>query len=135
MSHLELDFCIDSDTPSEAQQALIPQYFHAMKATGESTPLCPKLTSMDVEFPGYMTQESLAEGYESLCEMVESRWNLQSSMCSLMHVHISLVQFVSTSVRHRFDAMRRAGLDVNKLFTWDDDDDDDDEEIEPDSSV
>ncbi|KAJ6527154.1 hypothetical protein B0H19DRAFT_1196563 [Mycena capillaripes] len=132
LSHLELDFSIEGDNPSEAEQALIPQYFRAMKATGSSTPLCPKLTSIDVEFPSVMTPESLAEGYESLCEMVESRWNLPPSMCSLMHVHISLVEFVSTSVRQRFDAMRRAGLDVSKLLTWDDDDSD--EEIEPDSS-
>lgn len=133
LSRLELDFCIDGDTTSEAEQALFPQYFHAMKAAGSSTPLCPKLASMDVVFPGYMSQESLAECYESLCEMVESRWNLPTSKRSLMRVHIDLVDFVPTSVRQRFDAMRRAGLDVNKLFTWADDDSD--EEIQSESSA
>jgi hypothetical protein len=64
---------------------------------------------------------------------VESRWNLPTSKRSLMHVHIDLVDFVPTSVRQRFDAMRRAGLDVNKLFTWADDDSD--EEIQSESSA
>jgi hypothetical protein len=134
--HLELDFRIDGDAASEEEQALIPQYFHAMKAAGSSTPLCPKLTSMEVVFPNCGTpQEAVATGYESLCEMVESRWNLPTHTRSLMHVDIDLVDVVSTLVRQRFDAMRRAGLDVNKVFTWDDDDDDSDEEIQSDSSA
>ncbi|KAJ7728570.1 hypothetical protein DFH07DRAFT_221708 [Mycena maculata] len=127
LSHLELDFCIqDDDAPSEAQEALIPQYFHAMKATGSSTPLCPQLTSMDVVFPGYPTPSFMAEGF---CEMVESRWNLPTSMCSLMRVRISPDALESYSVWQRFDAMRRAGLDVNNLYA------DNDEEIESDSSA
>ncbi|KAJ7802630.1 hypothetical protein B0H13DRAFT_2297197 [Mycena leptocephala] len=134
--HLELDFRIDGDAASEEEQALIPQYFHAMKAAGSSTPLCPKLTSMEVVFPNCGTpQEAVATGYESLCEMVESRWNLPTHTRSLMHVDIDLVDVVSTLVRQRFDAMRRAGLDVNKVFTWDDDEDDEDEEIQSDSSA
>ncbi|KAJ7088947.1 hypothetical protein C8R44DRAFT_861534 [Mycena epipterygia] len=132
LSHLELDFCIDGDTPSEAQHALIRQYFHAMKAIGSSTPLCPKPTSMDVIFPGDMTPKPVAEGYESCCEMVESRWNLPTSMRSLMRVHIFPDEFVSYSVRHRFDAMRRAGLDVNRLYTRDEDEV---EGVESDSSA
>ncbi|KAJ7899290.1 hypothetical protein B0H14DRAFT_2674306 [Mycena olivaceomarginata] len=101
----DLNLCHPGGAPSKKELTRIPQQFDALKATSNSTALCPALTSL------------------SLCEMVESRWNLPTSMRSLTRVYITPEGLASYSVWQRFQAMRRAGMDVNGL--WQDGDEDD----------
>ncbi|KAJ6528148.1 hypothetical protein B0H19DRAFT_1083674 [Mycena capillaripes] len=123
LTHLDLNLCHPGGTPSKTELSRIPQQFDALKATSNSTALCPALTSLSVRLPDNAGRQILIVGHRSLCEMVESRWNLPTSMRSLTRVYITPERLASYSVWQRFQAMRRAGMDVNGL--WHDGDEDD----------
>ncbi|KAJ6487653.1 hypothetical protein C8R45DRAFT_1213718 [Mycena sanguinolenta] len=123
LTHLELDLCHPGGAPSKKELTRIPQQFDVLKATSNSTALCPALTSLSVRLPDNAGRQILIVGHRSLCEMVESRWNLPTSMRSLARVYITPEGLTSYSVWQRFQAMRRAGMDVNRLWHNGDEDD------------
>jgi hypothetical protein len=122
LTHLELNLCHPGGIPSKKELTRIPQQFDALKATSNATALCPALTSLVVRLPDNAGRQILIVGHRSLCEMVESRWNLPTSMRSLTRVYITPEGLASYSVWQRFQAMRRGGMDMNAL--WHDGDED-----------
>ncbi|KAJ7915154.1 hypothetical protein B0H13DRAFT_2658936 [Mycena leptocephala] len=123
LTHLELNLFHPRGSPSKTELSRIPPQFDVLKATSNSTALCPALNSLSVRLPDNAGRQILIVGHRSLCEMVESRWNLPTSMRSLTRVYITPEGLASYSVWQRFQAMRRAGMDVNGL--WHDGDEDD----------
>ncbi|KAJ7849930.1 hypothetical protein B0H13DRAFT_2401834 [Mycena leptocephala] len=97
LSHFEVHFGYHED-----EHAWV---FCALKVSGIATDLCPHLTSLWIICDFNPT----AEEYDSLCEMVKSRWNVGRWLKS---VRVWLDQSVPRSVLDRFEALRGDGLNV-----------------------
>ncbi|KAJ7940054.1 hypothetical protein B0H13DRAFT_2648463 [Mycena leptocephala] len=78
--------------------------FRAMRVSGAPTDLCPRLTSVRIICDFNPTTED----YDSLWDMVKSRWNVQS----LTSACIWLDQKVPRSVLDRFERLRSDGFDI-----------------------
>ncbi|KAJ7681627.1 hypothetical protein B0H14DRAFT_3061208 [Mycena olivaceomarginata] len=94
LSHFEVHFGYHEDEHTWV--------FCALKVSGIATDLCPHLTSLWIICDFNPT----AEEYDSLCEMVKSRWNVGRWLKSS----------VPRSVLDRFEALRGDGLNGHKLI-------------------
>ncbi|KAK7056023.1 hypothetical protein R3P38DRAFT_2761156 [Favolaschia claudopus] len=74
--------------------------------------LCPRLTSLWVARPDDYLKKQVMEFETSLCEVIESRWNMPASERSLRSIRIPSI-IHSLDVRERFETMKMAGLNIN----------------------
>jgi hypothetical protein len=112
LSHFEISTGYDDEQYYNLLRGILP----AMRASGTSTDLCPRLSSIhivlfDVDDEDE-TRDETRDLDDSLCDMIESRWNLPPGLRSLQCVRISPVAFYP-SVWERFEALRCAGLDLS----------------------
>jgi hypothetical protein len=117
LSHLEITFDQNpwyaeshEHDPRVDHDTLLTQFFAAMTVTGANS-LCPKLSSFHIQF----TFDAIrSDHYDSVCDLVEARWNVVADERPLTHVHIS-PENAPRPACDRFEALRLAGLDVNEL--------------------
>ncbi|KAJ7812379.1 hypothetical protein B0H14DRAFT_2857029 [Mycena olivaceomarginata] len=112
LSHFEIS--TENDDFVEEYYNLLRGILPAMRASGTSTDLCPRLSSIHIVLFDYgdETRDEMRDLDDSLCDMIESRWNLPPGLRSLQCVRISPVAFYP-SVWERFEALRCAGLDLS----------------------
>jgi hypothetical protein len=112
LSHFEIS--TENDDFVEEYYNLLRGILPAMRASGTSTDLCPRLSSIYIVLFDYEdeTRDEMRDLDDSLCDMIESRWNLPPGLRSLQCVRISSVPFYP-SVWERFEALRCAGLDLS----------------------
>ncbi|KAJ7354402.1 hypothetical protein DFH08DRAFT_44195 [Mycena albidolilacea] len=106
LSHFEISTEYDAEVYYNLLRGILP----AMRASGTSTDLCPRLSSIHIAL--FDHEDETRDLDDSLCDMIESRWNLPPGLRSLQCVRITPGAFYP-SVWERFEALRYAGLDLS----------------------
>ncbi|KAJ6512608.1 hypothetical protein C8R45DRAFT_1067831 [Mycena sanguinolenta] len=86
--------------------------FSAATISSSSADLCPKLTSIVVFLFPFRDKR---DDYDSLCTMIESRWNVEPCHRYLDHVRISVTD-VPDVILDRFEALKADGLPLGGLI-------------------
>ncbi|KAK7014313.1 hypothetical protein R3P38DRAFT_1449284 [Favolaschia claudopus] len=102
ITNLAVDFCF---TFTDEQ---IQSFLRSM--TGST--LCPNLASMKI---GFLSHQHTIQNSETACEMIESRWNPPTGPRVLQSVRLLPADNWPRFVWLRLEAMRLAGLDLNRL--------------------
>ncbi|KAF7353325.1 F-box domain-containing protein [Mycena sanguinolenta] len=101
LQHLSLDVSSDN----------LDLLFRAATISGSSADLCPKLTSILIFLFPFTDKRN---DYDSLCTMIESRWNVELRRRFLDHVRISVID-VPDAILDRFEALKADGLPLGGL--------------------